>query len=85
MIAAPQADPRIIKTRSGMELDVVRDSRRLLLGGMISGHTTTYNWLEHQLMSKSDGEERVKDAFRRIMAEVLSDVDQIEKEVKNKE
>jgi transcriptional regulator with XRE-family HTH domain len=83
MIAAPQADPRIVTTRSGMELDVVRDSRRLLLGGMISGHATTYNWLEHQLMSKSDGEERVKDAFRRIMAEVMSEVDQAEEKARN--
>jgi hypothetical protein len=84
MIATPQADPRIVKTRSGMELDVVRDSRRLLLGGMMSGHSTTYNWLEHQLMSKSDGEERVMDAFRRIMAEVMSEVNQAEEEARNK-
>jgi len=78
MIAAPQSDPRIVRTRNGMELDVVRDSRRLLLGGMMSGHSTTYNWLEHQLMSKSDGEERVKDTFRRIMAEVMSEVNRTE-------
>lgn len=84
MIAAPQTDPRIVRTRSGMELDVVRDSRRLLLGGMISGHATTYNWLEHQLMSKSDGEERVKDAFRRIMAEVMTEVNQVETETRSK-
>lgn len=85
MIAAPQADPRIVRTRNGMELDVVRDSRRLLLGGMMSGHATTYNWLEHQLMSKSDGEERVKDAFRRIMGEVMAEVNQAEREARSKE
>ena len=84
MIAAPQADLRIVKTRTGMELDIVRDSRRLLLGEMISGHATTYNWLEHQLMSKGDGEERVKDAFRRIMAEVMSEVNQVEEGARNK-
>ncbi len=67
-----------------MELDVVRDSRRLLVGGLLSGHATTYNWLEHQLMSKSDGEERVKDAFRRIMTEVMSEVNQVEKEASTK-
>ena len=82
MIVGPQADPRIVRTRSGKELDVVRDSRRLLLGGMMSGHATTYNWLEHQLLSKSDGEERVKDAFRRIMAEVLSEVNQADEEAR---
>jgi transcriptional regulator with XRE-family HTH domain len=78
IIAAPQADPRIVKMRSGMELDVIRDSRRLFQGGMMSGHATTYNWLEHQLLSKSDGEERVKDAFRRIIVQVIAEVNKIE-------
>ncbi|HEV2693229.1 MAG TPA: helix-turn-helix transcriptional regulator [Verrucomicrobiae bacterium] len=82
IIAAPQADPRIVKTRSAKELDVIRDSRHLLLGGMISGHTTTYSWLEHELIS--DGEETVKDAFRRIMAEVMREVNQTEVEARNK-
>lgn len=79
VLAAPLSDQRIVKTRTGMELDVVRDSRRLLLGGLLSGHTTTYDWLEHQLISKSDGEERVKDAFRRIMTEVMAEINQLEK------
>jgi transcriptional regulator with XRE-family HTH domain len=85
MIAASQADPRIVRTRTGLELDVIRDSRRLLVGSMVSGHATTYNWLEHQLISKSDGEGRVKDALRRIMAEVISEVNLVEEEARNQE
>jgi len=78
IIAAPPADPRIIRTGKGAELDVVRDSRRLLFGSALCGHATTFNWLEHQLIAKSNGEERVKDAFRRIMAEVIAEVEKVD-------
>jgi transcriptional regulator with XRE-family HTH domain len=82
IIAAPVRDPRIIRTSKGPMLDVVRDSRRLLLGAALSGHATTYDWLEDQLMSKSDGEFRVKDEFRRIMSEVMAEMNQAEEQEK---
>jgi transcriptional regulator with XRE-family HTH domain len=82
IVAAPSTDPRIVRTTKGAELDVVRDSRRLLLGSALSEHTTMYNWLEDQVISKSDGEERVKDVFRRIMAEVMEEMNAAEADKK---
>jgi len=74
IIAAPIKDPRIVKTAKGPVLDVVRDSRRPLLGGLLAGHTTMYNWVEDQLISKSDGEFRVKELLGRIMSEVMEEI-----------
>ena len=76
VIAAPFADPRIVRTSKGTELDVVRDSRRMLLGALMAGHGTAYDWLEDQLIGKSDGEFRVKEEFRRIIGEVIKEMNE---------
>jgi transcriptional regulator with XRE-family HTH domain len=85
VIAAPFADPRIVRTSKGTELDIVRDSRRMLIGAMTAGHGTAYDWLEDQLISKSDGEFRVKDEFRRIMGEVWREMNDAEQQERKKE
>lgn len=77
IVAAPLRDPRIVRTRKGPELEVIRDSRRLLVGAEIAGHCTTFDWLEDQLISKSEGEVMVKDTLRRIMSEVMEEINQI--------
>jgi transcriptional regulator with XRE-family HTH domain len=82
IVAAPLRDPRIIRTRKGPELDVVRDSRRLLVGAALAGHCTTYDWLEDQLIGKSDGEFRVKNEFRRILSEVMEEMNQAEEQAR---
>lgn len=48
IIAAPNSDPRIRRAANGVVLDLVRDSRRLLHGRFLAGHTA-YDWMQHQL------------------------------------
>jgi transcriptional regulator with XRE-family HTH domain len=85
LIAAPLADARIVRTVKGVELDVVRDSRRLLVGAALAGHATRYDWLEDQLISKSDGEFRAKDEFRRILGEVMEEMNRAEQQERRTE
>jgi len=73
IIAAPNSDSRIRKTANGVVLDLVRDSRRLLHGRFLAGHTA-YDWMQHQLLAKSDGEERVRDTLRRMLAETFREM-----------
>jgi transcriptional regulator with XRE-family HTH domain len=73
IIAAPNSDPRIRKVANGLVLDLVRDSRRLLHGRFLSGHTA-YDWMHHQLLAKSDGEERVRETLRRMLAETIQEM-----------
>lgn len=66
MIAAAKSDPRIRKGRKGLELDVVRDSRRLMRGRL--GQTNSlYDWMEDQLIGKSQGEKAVKEVLRQMV------------------
>jgi transcriptional regulator with XRE-family HTH domain len=80
IIAAPARDPRIIRTVKGPALDVVRDSRHLPIGAAFTGHGTAYDFYEDQLLSKSDGEFYVKNEFRRIMREVMAEMNQAGKQ-----
>lgn len=72
IVAAALADPRTRKGLKGLELDVVRDSRRLLYSQLMSG-PTGYDWVEDQLMGKTGREEVVKAALRGIMAQARND------------
>jgi transcriptional regulator with XRE-family HTH domain len=72
MFAAPASDPRIRKTANHSELDVVRDSRRLLRGRLL-GQMTSYEWMEDQIIGKSDGDGIVKDTLRRMIADIMRD------------
>jgi transcriptional regulator with XRE-family HTH domain len=74
IIAVANSDPRIKKTANGLALDLVRDSRRLLHGQFMGG-LTCYDSLEHQLLAKSNGEERVKDTLRRLLWEVAQEIE----------
>jgi transcriptional regulator with XRE-family HTH domain len=74
IVAVPNADPRIRRTANGLALDLVRDSRRLL-HGRFAGGNTTYDWFEHELFGKSDGEERVKDTLRRLLSEIAQETE----------
>jgi transcriptional regulator with XRE-family HTH domain len=74
IVAVPNADPRIRRTANGLALDLVRDCRRLL-HGRFAGGNTTYDWFEHELFGKSDGEERVKDTLRRLLSEIAQETE----------
>jgi transcriptional regulator with XRE-family HTH domain len=82
VIAAPKRDPRIMWTGKGPVLDLVRDSRRLPLAAALAGHGTMYDWMENQLIAKSDGEFRVKDELRRIVREVLVEIREAEQQAR---
>jgi transcriptional regulator with XRE-family HTH domain len=75
LIAAPDSDPRVRKNVKGLELDMVRDSRRLLRGRLF-GRMTPYDWMEDQLIGKSDGEFNVKDVLRRMLSEMLGEINE---------
>jgi transcriptional regulator with XRE-family HTH domain len=83
VIAAPTGDPRVVRTAKGAQLDVVRDSRRLVFGSTFAGHSTPYEWMEDQLISKSNGEFRVNDVLRRMMREVMAEIQQAEHQARD--
>jgi transcriptional regulator with XRE-family HTH domain len=83
VIAAPTGDPRVVRTAKGAQLDVVRDSRRLVFGSTFAGHSTPYEWMEDQLISKSNGELLVNDVLRRMMREVMAEIQQAEHQARD--
>ena len=70
IIAAPDSDQRIHKTSKGLTLDYVVDRRKQLLHRVLKGGLTTYDWMEDQLVSKSNGEDRVRAELLRIHQEI---------------
>lgn len=69
VIAAPLSDHRVRKTGKGLQLDMVRDSRQLLYGRLLGRQSSAYDWMEDQLVAKSNGEMNVRDALRKIFRE----------------
>ena len=70
IIAAPISDQRIHKTAKGLTLDYVMDRRKQLLHRVLKGGLTAYDWMENQLISKSNGEARVRAELLRIHQEI---------------
>lgn len=66
IIATPQPDSRIRKTGKGAVLDFVMDSRKQVMHRLLQPQLTIYDWMEHQLLAKSNGEERVRYVMRQI-------------------
>ncbi len=64
IIAAHQQDQRIKETTKGLVLDYVVDSRRQLLSRLQNDSSTIYDWMQDQLIAKSDGPERVEETLR---------------------
>jgi transcriptional regulator with XRE-family HTH domain len=70
VIAAPKADTRIKKTQKGLILDYVMDSRKQTLTRILNFKLTPYDWMEDQLISKSNSEERVRAALAKIHSDI---------------
>jgi transcriptional regulator with XRE-family HTH domain len=66
IIAAPEQDQRIKKTSKGLVLDYVMDGRRQMLGRLQQDSATPYDWMQHTLISKLDGEERVEGVLKNL-------------------
>lgn len=64
IIAAHQHDQRIKKTAKGWVLDYVVDSRRQPLNRLQNDSSTIYDWMQNQLIAKSNGPERVEETLR---------------------
>jgi transcriptional regulator with XRE-family HTH domain len=71
VIAAHEQDHRIKKTSKGLVLDYVMDSRRQMLGRLQQDTATPYDWMQHTLISKLDGEERAEGVLRKINDRIL--------------
>ncbi len=65
-IATPSSDPRVHKTAKGFVLDYVTDSRRQFLHQALNTKLTFYDWAEDQLISRSNGEARVRAELARM-------------------
>ncbi len=70
IIAAADSDPRIRRTSKGLVLDFLMDERRHSIRALMSRQPTVYDWMEEQLVSRSDGEERVRFAMQQIHDDV---------------
>ncbi len=70
IIAAPQSDPRVTKTPKGLILDYVVDSRRQSLTRILNANLTPFDWIQDQLISRSDGEKRVEDVLKQIHSNI---------------
>lgn len=70
VIATPSSDPRVHKTAKGFVLDYVTDSRRQFLHQAINAKLTFYDWAEDQVISRSNGEARVRAELARMNNEI---------------
>lgn len=70
VIATPLTDPRVRKTPKGMVLDYVIDRRKQLWHRVLKSGLTAYDWMEDQLISKSNGEARVRAELLRLHREI---------------
>jgi len=70
VIAAAASDPRLRKTPKGLILDFIMDSRKQILHRVMKSGLTAYDWLEDLLISKSDGERRVRAEILRMHLEI---------------
>lgn len=75
VIAAPLTDPRVRKTPKGLVLDYVIDRRKQLWHRVLKSGLTAYDWMEDQLISKSNGEARVRAELLRIHREIRKKTD----------
>jgi hypothetical protein len=72
MLAVPATDARIHKTPKGRMLDYVVDTRRNVLQRALSEELTVYDWMEKQMIARSDSKGRVRAAILRIHREVIA-------------
>jgi len=70
IIATTQADARVKKTSKGFILDYMVDSRRQSLARILNANLTPYAWMQDQLISRSNGAERVKAALEKIHSSI---------------
>jgi transcriptional regulator with XRE-family HTH domain len=70
IIAAPPSDSRVTKTPKGLILDYIVDSRRQSLTRILNANLTPFDWMQDQLISRSDGEKRVEDALKQIHSKI---------------
>lgn len=68
--AAADSDPRIRRTPKGLVLDFLLDERRQGIRALMARKPTVYDWMEEQLVSRSDGEARVRFAMQQIHDDV---------------
>ncbi len=70
VLAAAHSDPRIRKTTKGTVLDFVMDQRKQIVQGLMKRTPTTYDWMEEQLLTRSNGDARVRAALQEIHDDV---------------
>lgn len=70
IIAAPPSDARVTKTPKGLILDYIVDSRRQSLTRILNSNLTPFDWMQDQLISRSDGEKRVEDVMKQMHSKI---------------
>jgi transcriptional regulator with XRE-family HTH domain len=74
IIAAPDSDQRIRKTSKGLVLDYVSDVRKQVLHMMLKRRPSAFDWMEEQLLTRSNGEDRVRHVLRQLHEEVKTEI-----------
>lgn len=70
VIAVPHSDPRVRKTSKGLILDYVTDRRKQFWHRTLNTKLTFYDWAEDQMISRSNGEARVRAELARMNDEI---------------
>lgn len=70
MIATPQSDARVTKSPKGLILDYVVDRRRQPLTRILNTRLTPFDWAQDQLISRSNGEERVRATLEQMHSNI---------------
>ncbi|MFZ5497278.1 MAG: helix-turn-helix domain-containing protein [Verrucomicrobiota bacterium] len=74
IIAAPDSDERIRKTAKGLVLDYLTDARKQMLHTLLKRRPSAFDWMQEQLLTRSDGENRVRSLLRQLHDEVKGEM-----------
>lgn len=74
IIAATDSDSRIRKTAKGLVLDYITDARKQVFYSMLKRRPSAFDWMEEQLLTRSNGEDRVRNVLRQLHAEVKGEM-----------